>query len=212
MTNQRSHPNLKFQLNKHLDKKMCAYFLGHKKAGIDFGGGITKLYPQLTHQAISKFVDNYYQEHEAKLEAILETFKNLWQGCKKDFYHQVTKIFKDHPWPEGKYICYLSIFDCNPRFLKNKTFQVFFQHPQGICSVAAHEMLHFMFYDYVEKGFPEAAAKIGKDKLWEVSEIFNVLVLPDSKPYPNHIKLIPKYEKTWKTAKDIDQFLRAVLV
>jgi len=191
---------------------MCSQFLGHKKAGVDFGRGITKLYPQLKHQTIDKFVDEYYQEHETELEVILETFKNLWQGCKEDFYRQVDKIFKNRPWPEGKYICYPSIFNCNPRFLENKTFQVFFKHPQGVCSVAAHEMLHFIFYDYVEKKFPGVATEIGKDKLWEVSEIFNVLVLPDSKPYPDHIQLIPQYEKTWKATKDIDQFLHTTLV
>ena len=191
---------------------MCAQFLGHKKAGVDFGRGIIKLYPQLKYQAINKFVDDYYQEHETELETILTDFENSWQGCKEGFYRQVNKIFKNHLWPEGKYICYLSIFDCNPRFLRDKTFQVFFQHPQGICSVATHEMLHFIFYDYVEKKFPEAVTGIGKDKLWEVSEIFNVLVLPDFKPYPDHVQLIPQYEKTWKATKDIDQFLRTTLV
>lgn len=228
-----SYPRLKFQLNKNLDKKICLEFLGKKKAGIDFGGGIIRMYPQLEkarglsgeekREIIDEFVEDCYSEHKKELEVILKNFENSWRRCEGEFYQQVREIFKDHPWPKGKYICYPSIFNCNPRFLEDKTFQAYFNHPLGICHVAAHELLHFMFYDYVKKKFPESVTKVGgEEKLWEVSEIFNVLVLSLSqfkkitgvkkeKIYPAHAKLLPQYKKIWKDSKDIDQFLHTVL-
>lgn len=227
-----NYPNLKFQLNKNLDKKICLEFLEKKKAGIDFGRGIIRLYPQLEkvkglsreekQEIISEFVEDYYHRHKKELEVALKNFENSWSNCEEKFYRQVRKIFKNHPWPKGKYICYLSIFNCNPRFLKDKTFQAFFKHPLGICHVAAHELLHFVFYDYVEKKFPKATTRIGKEKLWEASEVFNSLVLSlpqfkkitgvkKEKGYPAHAKLLPQYQKIWQASRDIDQFLHTTL-
>lgn len=220
-------------MNKNLDKEICLKFLKKKKAGIDFGGGIIRLYPEVEkakglsrkkkQKVISEFVDDYYRTHEKGLEIVLKDFRSSWRNCEKKFYRQVDKIFKNHPWPEGKYICYLSIFNCNPRFLEDKTFQAFFQHPLGICHVAAHEMLHFMFYDYVGRKFPEAVAKAGsEEKLWEISEIFNSLILSlpqfskttgvkKEKGYPAHAKLLPQYQKVWHDSKGVDQFLHTIL-
>lgn len=41
------YPNLKFQLNKILDKKICKDFLYLTAGGLDFGKEILKVHPKL---------------------------------------------------------------------------------------------------------------------------------------------------------------------
>ena len=45
--------------------------------------------------------------------------------------------------------------------------------------VAFHETLHFAFFDYLDKNFSEQTKKLSKNSgiLWEMSEIFNVIIL-----------------------------------
>ena len=82
-----------------------------------------------------------------------------------------------YPWPEGKYISYLSIFNCNPRFIETKEFQVSYKHPETTNYVCVHEMLLFIFYDYLKKNFSKEYKKLDSKYIWKLSEIFNDVVL-----------------------------------
>ena len=128
------------------------------------------------------------------------------------------KVF-DHPWPKGLYVSYLSVFPCGPRFLENKTFQVFYL-TKNISLNTAHELLHFLFYDYFEKKFPEIS--LTEEKVWILSEVLNFLILdlPEfhaifgashSHPYPNHISIIENLKPEWKNRKDLNSFLKSGL-
>ena len=128
------------------------------------------------------------------------------------------KVF-DHPWPKGLYVSYLSVFPCGPRFLENKTFQVFYL-TKNISLNTAHELLHFLFYDYFEKKFPEIS--LTEEKVWILSEVLNFLILdlPEfhaifgashSHPYPNHISIIENLKPEWENRKDLNSFLKSGL-
>ena len=71
------------------------------------------------------------------------------------------------------YKCYLSIFDCNPRYIESKSFQVYYRRPFHLRKeVIVHELTHFAFFDFCHKiGLNDSK------ELWELSEIFNVIFL-----------------------------------
>lgn len=203
-------------------------FWNAKTAGSDFGIQIiqdhpafeklTKLNVQERIDFINKYVDDYYAKYRQVLTGFLKKFLKEWQSVEDKFYSEAGKIFKNHPWPKGLYICYLSIFNCNPRFLENKTFQAYYQYSYGIKYLIFHEMLHFMFYDYLQKNFSEEVKLVSEDKIWSLSEVFNHLILglPDfmkltqRKPYgyPARAQLTEKLFLLWNKTKEINLFLK----
>lgn len=225
------YPKIKFKLNKSLDKKVCCSFLFEKAGGIDFGGSILEDHPKLSivrehkqaeerEKLISDYVDSFYERQFHQLKNFAQKFDKSWSEKEEEFFNAVNKIFKGHSWPRGKYIGYLSIFNCNPRNLKDKTFQIYYKHPAGVVYVTSHELLHFIFYDYFEKRFKKDFRKISEEKLWEISEIFNSVLFsfkPLSKfaprqkekfDYPGLRNKIQKARKIWETSKDIDKLIR----
>lgn len=228
---QKNYPRLRFQINKELDKKVCLDFLNFEAGGIDFGAGIMKLHSALKKTGelnieekesfISTYIDLFYQKSGKKLTKTLKEYKTEWSSIEDNFYINIDKIFKGYPWPKGLYVCYLSILNCNPRFLENKTFQAFYRYPSGIKHLACHEMLHFMLYDYLEKKFAQEMKNIPDDTIWTLSEAFNTIILatPDfikltrTKPpmYPNLIKSTKKLSLLWQKTNTVDLFLKSCL-
>jgi len=227
-------PQIKFKLNKSLDKKVANNFLFLKGGGIDFGKGIIKNHPKLAlarsikqrekrKKLISDYIDNFYQIHRLQLQNIVQKFNRKWRKKENEFFNLVAEIFKNYPWPKGKYIGYLSIFNCNPRNLKDKTFRIYYKHPAGVVYVTAHELLHFIFYDYFEKKFKKDRKKISEEKLWKVSEVFNSVLFsfrPLSKFAPNKVEKfdypalkeeIKKAKRIWKSSKDVDKLISILL-
>lgn len=231
----KSYPKIKFELNKFLDKKVCDSFLFQKGGGIDFGKGIIKIHPELflirrikeakkRKKLISDYINSFYKNHSFQLKNSTQKFNKVWERKEKEFFNSVAKIFRGYPWPKGKYIGYLSIFNCNPRNLKDKTFQVYYKHPAGVVYVTSHELLHFIFYDYFGRKLKKDFKKISKEKIWMVSEIFNS-VLFSFKPlakfaprqkekfdYPAFKSEIKRFKKIWKRKPDIDYLLKQILL
>lgn len=223
-----NHPKLQFKLNKTLDKKMCLAFFKIKAGGVDFGRSIITLHPTLKKASrlnieekrsfISEYVDSFYLKYGSVLNTCLRKFSAEWQGVEEQFYFEVNKIFKGYLWPKGLYICYLSIFSSGPRFLENKTFQVYYRHSYGVKYFAFHEMLHFIFYDYIERKFAKKIKNLNSQNIWVLSEVFNNIILsgPEfikltgKEPffYPDHIDLTKKLMVIWNTCSDIDVFLK----
>lgn len=86
--------------------------------------------------------------------------------------------------------------------------------------MAMHEMLHFLFFDLVEKLFPNI--NINTQKMWEISEVFNGLIMQESEfveitgvrdpgQYPDLIKLQKGFEAVWKKRKKANEFLAITL-
>ena len=218
------YPTLKVKLNKELDKKVCLQFINFQKAGIDFGRGIITIHSGLREvkkfsgksqsDFVSKYVDSFYEKNNQELENTRIFADEQWKAGVHNFFGVADKYFKKHPWPEGKYIGYLSIFNCNPRFLEDKTFQIFWKHPKSFISIAAHEMLHFLFYDYFLTKFSKE--KFTNESLWKLSEVANYLLLKekefieitsDSQPdlYPDLLYLVYKLAPVWKRDKNIEK-------
>ncbi len=220
-----------FRLNKILDKKMAFEFLNLQQGGIDFSHGIIEMHPALKKikeikgerkqkQFISDHFESFYNEHYPYLNKWTKEANKTWERVAREFFNATRQIFKGHPFPPGEYIGYLSIVDCNPRFLKDKTFQVFHLHPLGVKYVTAHELLHFMFYDYALKKYPKVFMKMDTERgiFWDLAELFNSIILHTQifvqihqvkrkVVYPEHRKCFPCLFKVWKKYHDIDKFI-----
>lgn len=173
---------------------------------------------------VEKYIGSFYKKHIEKIKREIEEEKNNWQKADKKFYELTDEIFGNYKWPEGKYIAYPTIWGMYPRFLDNKTFQFPSKHKKQnyIQVIIAHEMLHFIFYDYIYKNFPKLKSHKYDFDLWNISEAFNVMIQNFSRwvkifnqktiSYPEHKNLIIKLKKNWEEASgDIDKFLKIVL-
>lgn len=186
-------PRLRFELNPKYDAEIAWLFYNHREhGGVDFWKkGALQYHEALTaisnekrkKQFLSNYVASLYVEHHSEFEVKKREIVRLYKKNEDVFFDEAEKIFKGYPWPRGKYIAYLSIFDFAPRFLKDKTFQVFmYDSDNGILFTIFHEMLHFMFYDYCLKKY--SATFRGRDTesgpFWEVAELFNAVVQQES--------------------------------
>lgn len=159
-------------LNKALDKEIYLSFRDAIVGGVDFGEKIKRDHPCITKENHSEYIDNFYEKNQAELEAARKETEKCFADIEKPLFSEIKKYFGTD-FTKNDYICYLSIFDCNPRFLENKTFQVYYRRSYDLRKeVIAHELTHFSFYDFCGRLGIE-----NSDALWELSEIFNVLFL-----------------------------------
>lgn len=220
---------IRFYLNKDLDKFMAVQFLNEKAAGVDFGKGIVKLHPDLANVAemdekqkesiINKYFDEYYKKNRKDLQERLLLFRKEWRKIEKSFFNISELLFNGFPFQEGMYIAYLSIIDCNPRFLESKTFQVFYKKDiNNAIHTIAHELLHFIFFDFLNQKLSKESKVLSEEKIWDLSEIFNVILLKLDvfkgfidkkviKSYPDHEKYLVSFEKAYKESVNTKDFI-----
>ncbi len=219
---------IKFELNKELDKEMAFVFVNmtNKVGGVDFSKNVTNFHPELESvkdldrneqiKIIGEYMDKYYEDNINDLEKQKLDFQSDWEKTENEFVGHLNKIFKNPFKPEGEWTGYLSVINCNPRFLKNKTFQVFYKH-KNVKEVAIHEILHFFFYDYAIKKFPEIFEKLDTNTgtFWKLAELFNDVIqaLPDFIErrdvfgYPDHEKYRDYLSVLWSKNPDIDVWI-----
>jgi len=220
---------IRFYTNKDLDKFMALQFLNEKAAGIDFGKNIIKIHPELKkarklnkkekQRIINRYFDRYYKINKKNLQKRLRLFRNEWRKKEEAFLNITSSLFDNFQFQKGMYICYLSIIDCNPRFLESKTFQTFYKKSiDEAIQTIAHELLHFIFFDLLNKKLKKESQILSKERIWDLSEIFNIIILKSDsynniinketiKPYPEHIKYLSLFEKTYKQSIDIKKFI-----
>lgn len=163
---------MEIKLNKELDKEVYLNFREAVVGGVDFGKKIKMDHPLITEENYGGYVDDFYQERSSELEATRKETEQCFADVKIPLFAELKNYF-GRDFSRENYTCFLSIFDCNPRFLENKTFQVYYKRPYHLRKeVIAHELTHFAFYDYC------FGLDIKDNKaLWELSEIFNVIFL-----------------------------------
>ena len=220
-----------FKLDKTLDKKMAFEFLNIKQGGVDFSDGIIGVHPELEClkktktkdkivEIINKHFDFFYKKHSNYLLKKTVEFNEEWSSVEDKFFKEVDEVFKNKIQTKSVYEGFISIIDCNPRFIKDNSFQVFYFHPPGVKYVASHEIMHFIFYEYAQKSLPNIFKELNTEKgiFWDLAEMFNAIILslPEFKKihnveniscYPDHEKHLNYLSKLWFKNPSIDEWL-----
>ncbi|MCX6787255.1 MAG: hypothetical protein NTY93_01880 [Candidatus Kaiserbacteria bacterium] len=207
----------KIELNKQLDKDVYQSFRDAVVGGADFGKKIRDEHPDITKENYSEYIDTFYAGNSEKLENARKDTELCFEEIKDALFLELQKYFgKDYS--EENYTCYLSIFNCNPRYLETKSFQVYYQRSHTMRKeVIAHELTHFTFYDFCH----ELGIEDGKE-LWELSEIFNAIFLnlPPLQStigaeellfYPNLKDKLEEIKQIWTKHPDAKDFIEASL-
>jgi len=189
------YPNLKFSVDKDFDQWTCKEFLTYDPNDIFSNAILTdheklnmlKEVPRSKREGdFNRYIDQYYKDNLKELKKARESSEKEWKKVEIRFFNLINSLFDTkntdgskcvYMWPEGNYICAISIFNCNPRFIEDKDFQAYYRHPDGIVYICVHEMLHFAFYDYVKNNHNELFKNLGKDGMWKLSETFNDVIL-----------------------------------
>jgi len=184
---------IKIGLNIELDYQVYAEFHDINVSGVDFGLRIKKDHPDINLKNYKKYIDEFYKENRAAIEiSTSELSGNINQ--KSDLYFTAIKKYFGLDYSKENYKSYISIFDCNPRFVDDKSFQVFYkQNNLDKIEVCFHEITHFAFFDYFEKLLPAEYESLDRNSgvLWELSEIINVILLNE----PEFRNILQKEEK-----------------
>ena len=210
------HPKIKFKIDPKKDISTFFDFLKDAKydEGRNFEWAILKHYPyfkkfngEVDKKIVQDFVFKYYSKNKKAIEKNIITHENNWKKIEKDFFKLAHDLFLDTKWPKGKYIAYTTMWSMYPRFLDDKTFQIpAISKKKKVASfIIAHEMLHFIFYEYFLNKYKKYKSHKYDFFVWHVSEIFNVIIMnrPEwqkilknkDNGYPEHGKIIEKLSK-----------------
>ncbi len=223
------YPNLKFKISCNKDIETFFAFVN----GAEFDEGrslewaIFKIYPEfkkykknntikVSKKHVSDFVNKEYKKNYKKFLYNLNKYKKNWHNVKEEYYNMVDELFDSKFWPDGRYVAYTTIWGMFPRFLEDSTFQIPAKHksPNYVNVIIAHEMLHFIFYNYLFSKYPKYSKEKYQLFVWHLSEIFNALIQNSSKwlkifkekqmLYPEHEEIIKKLSSKYYNRKDLD--------
>lgn len=205
--------HMKIELNKQLDKEVYLDFRDAVIGGANFGKKIRDKHPDINEENYIEYIDNFYVSNKDGLENILKDTEICFKEIKGSLFSELEKYF-GLDYRKEDYTCYLSIFDCNPRYIENKSFQVYYKRSHDMRKeVIAHEITHFAFYDFCHnRGIKDDS------NLWELSEIFNVIFLnlPSMQNsigaeellfYPQLKDKLEKIKRIWIEQTSADEFI-----
>jgi hypothetical protein len=213
------------QSNKILDYTTFEDLRNFSIGGVDFGKIIREDHPAITLENYKDYVDRYYSDHAEEIEISLKELNAALEEKENGFGNFIKKNFGDSALTK-KYTGYLSIFNCNPRFLENRTFQIYYKKDLlSKLEVCFHEALHFQFFDYCDKKLKKETAGLDKNSgvLWELSEVLNVILMneqdfrkffdrEETLFYPHLKDNLNKAKGIWHAGEHkIDQFIKMYL-
>ncbi len=169
-------------LNKELDKKIYRDFHDFSVAGADFGGLIRETHPSISLENHERYIDNFYSENAPILNSAVKNLNTELTKINGEFFRVVQKYF-NLDLKNETYTGFISIFNCNPRFVESKSFQVYYKKDLlAQLEVCLHEVTHFAFFEKAEEcfGMELGQEETNSGKLWELSEIVNVFLLNQS--------------------------------
>lgn len=226
-----SNPAIQLKFDQKLDQDLAWDFYSHPNyGGCDFWEERALFHhPKLleievakNHKIfLNKYISEFYSSHFDEIKKRSHKTSIHLDQSQNDFFKIVDKIFNHHPWPKEKFIGVFSIFDFCPRFLDWGGFQIFIYDNRSVqLFTIFHEMLHFIFYDFTKKTFPEKFKKANTEegKFWDLAEIFNAVVQDTDNfiklhgkikniGYPSHKNLIIKGKNLWTKNQDLNQWI-----
>ena len=229
ITKPKSYPKIKFSIEPETDAKF--FYMGRRNEASLRHYPIMKFilsddFNDCRDKIIKGFVRNYYELNQKSIRDGVSETRKKWKKISPRYFRLVDKIFYGHPWPRGNYRGMTCIWGSYPRVIKEKyfAFPIKRDNPKykhNDLRVIAHEMLHFITYDYLQKKYILQPSEHGnKDNIfWQFTESLNVLIENEmfwrsfsgpfkSKPYGDCAKLYPKMKKVWDKNKDLDNLIK----
>lgn len=223
------YPKIKFTVDLKREKQ---FFLNRKRnlqkflpAGLSFV--LKPEFKSKKNAILSAYLDAYYSEQRKNLVSSVNNTRLKWSKVEKIYFKKVDNLFHNWPWSKGNYQAYISIARSFPRNIEKKYFAFPVQsykpgrENQDI-RVIAHEMLHFIEYDYLQNkfGLTPSESNSKDNTFWQFTENLNVLIENSnfwrefsagckSKPYPDCEKLYNRMKKIWDKNKDVDKLIRS---
>lgn len=223
------YPKIKFCIDLEQEKK---FFLGRKRnlqrflpPGIGFV--VRDEFIKNKDKILNAYLDEYYREQKDYLTDSVKNTQAKWQKVEKEFFKKVDRLFNNWPWPRGNYRAYVSIGRSFPRNINEKIFAFPMRtwkpgREDNDMRVIAHEMLHFIEYDYLSKKFGLKPSEFYSpdNTFWQFTENLNVLIENSefwkkfslgfqSKPYADCKKLYAKMKKSWRN-QNIDNLTKKI--
>lgn len=226
-----SLPKLQFSSNHELDQQMAWVFFQDPLIGGEnfWETRVLTLHPDLKRisgendpqMSLSVWIEDEYRKKNDWITLRCAQTSQAWSATQAKFEQATKGVFGDFPWPNGSYHAYGSLFGFCPRFLDEKTFQVcLFDSTDARLFVVAHEMLHFIFYAYAQKTFPELFASLDTESgvFWDLAEIFNAIMhqteafvdihgVIEQLGYPAHQEAIVDLTKLWSARPQMEVWL-----
>jgi len=234
------YPKIKLKKNISMDVQNGIGFLNYQEVK-NKKFLVKKFFPENLHYVLSnnfskkekeKIIEEYtkliYKNKKKEIDKGLKDAKENWREVEERYFRLIDGIFKKHPWPKGSYRGFISIWGVFPRHIEQKIFFFPYKHqiPEFTNKVIAHEMLHFIFFDYLQKKYnvDENTTIKGraKDYLWKISEIFNSVIESwepysklfkgKAKPYFNDGGIFKKMQSDWEKEREIDEIINKWII
>ena len=164
--------------NEVLDAEMYTEFCSLSVAGADFGQEIRDDHPNITPANYKEYIHTFYETYHSDMDDMMRaTQKDL--DAKSPDYFKALRMHFGKDFSTTDYVGFVSIFNCNPRFVESGTFQIFYKkRPTHRIEVCFHEVMHFAFFDFCREHVSDISRfDVNTGPLWELSELVNILLL-----------------------------------
>ncbi|OGF27099.1 hypothetical protein A2303_03310 [Candidatus Falkowbacteria bacterium RIFOXYB2_FULL_47_14] len=230
---ERYRPKLELAVDKEYDKRVGVGFLseGETSPHPDLARLLGETDRDKIRREVFAYVEKAYEADSDKIERGFREAVDGWAGVEDYFYEKADEIFKGYPWPKGDYTGYGSIWNIYPREIEEKEFTFPLETrafpkwaPIDAKSTIAHEMLHFITYDYLEKkhGLTPSECYDEDNIFWQFTENLNCLIENDRmwEPLKGKLPVPPKEEcrelygrmkEVWDKNRDIDDLVEIFL-
>lgn len=171
------------------------HFLNPSKGDWNWSEAILRNYPQLENKLKGvkdkrkeieyNFFKEVFQKERIKLEKRAKIFQREWNKINDKIMLVLSKIVEQE-WPkeDKKIFARVSLNPICPRYIKQRTFDVFYkQKPKHMKSVAIHEILHFIYFEKWKQIFPKTKEKEFDvpHLVWQLSEMVPGILLNDER-------------------------------
>lgn len=229
------YPKIKFKIDLRVDTKNAVDFIKYNRSKQYKHFALWFLPEELRYildkkisvseknKIIKDYTKKTYKDEKEEIAVGAKKVEDDWLRIEEKYFGLVDKIFKGYSWPRGNYRGYISIFKMYPRYVDSKIFFFPYKHriPKYSNKVIAHEMLHFIFFDYINKRYSLREKSKIKNRpdnfVWQVSEVFNNVmenwepynkVIKDKgQPYPGTEEIYELMSKQWLERQDVDWLL-----
>lgn len=184
-------PQVKFELAP-LDMEADLFYSFAEDGGGRWADFLNRAYPELLPmiknvknktEGIKKCTEFAYKLHEFNKKEMQEGKERLqseWSKVGSEFLKVLAEHFET-AWPMNKpcVIGYVSVQPVFPRFLDTYSFCLGYKNISDMIEVAAHEILHFLWFKKWQEVFPKTGLTEHESPhlVWRLSEILDPIIL-----------------------------------